>query len=139
MNIKEVSERLEIPKETLRYWENSGLIPEVPRNSSGYRDYTEHEIKWALFIKAMRNAGMSVDSLIEFVNLYRDRKDSRGAQKSLIKEQYDTLVKKRDELNKTINYLAYKLDNFESHVIPFLEEEDYYQMRKKKILKQDDN
>ena len=47
MNIKEVSERLDIPKETLRYWENSGLIPEVPRNASGYRNYTENEIKSA--------------------------------------------------------------------------------------------
>lgn len=64
----------------LRYWENSGLIPKVPRNDSGYRDYTEREIKWALFVKAMRNAGMSVDSLIEFVNLYRNNKDSRDAQ-----------------------------------------------------------
>lgn len=137
MNIKEVSERLDIPKETLRYWENSGLIPKVPRNDSGYRDYTEREIKWALFVKAMRNAGMSVDSLIEFVNLYRNNKDSCDAQKSLIKEQYETLVKKRDELNKTINYLAYKLDHFESHVIPFLEEDEYYQLRKKKMLKQD--
>lgn len=137
MNIKEVSERLDIPKETLCYWENSGLIPKVPRNDSGYRDYTEREIKWALFVKAMRNAGMSVDSLIEFVNLYRNNKDSCDAQKSLIKEQYETLVKKRDELNKTINYFAYKLDHFESHVIPFLEEDEYYQLRKKKMLKQD--
>ncbi|WP_283587811.1 hypothetical protein [Limosilactobacillus viscerum] len=55
----------------------------------------------------------------------------------MIKEQYETLVKKRDELNKTINYLAYKLDHFESHVIPFLEEDEYYQLRKKKMLKQD--
>lgn len=134
MNIKEASERLNIPKETLRYWENSGLIPEVPRNSSGYRDYTENEIKWALFIKAMRNAGMSVESLIEFVNLYNEHKGSRDAQKSLVKEQYEILLAKRNELDKTLNYLSYKLDHFEDHVMPFLEEEDYYELRKKKML-----
>ncbi|MCC4400191.1 MerR family transcriptional regulator [Limosilactobacillus reuteri] len=134
MNIKEASERLNIPKETLRYWENSGLIPEVPRNSSGYRDYTENEIKWALFIKAMRNAGMSVDSLIEFINLYNEHKSSREVQKSLVKEQYDILLAKRNELDKTLNYLSYKLDHFEDHVIPFLEEENYYELRKDKML-----
>lgn len=134
MNIKEASERLNIPKETLRYWENNGLIPEVPRNSSGYRDYTENEIKWALFIKAMRNAGMSVESLIEFVDLYNVHKDSRDAQKSLVKEQYENLLAKRNELDKTLNYLSYKLDHFEDHVMPFLEEEDYYELRKKKML-----
>lgn len=134
MNIKEASERLNIPKETLRYWENNGLIPEVPRNSSGYRDYTENEIKWALFIKAMRNAGMSVESLIEFVNLYNSHKDSRKAQKSIVKEQYDLLLARRNELDKTLNYLSYKLDHFEDHVMPFIEEEEYYELRKKDML-----
>lgn len=137
MNIKEVSERLDIPKETLRYWENNGLIPEVPRNESGYRDYTEKEIKWALFIKAMRKAGMSVESLIEFVKLYRSDTASREAQKSLVQEQYDQLVQKRDELDKTLNYLSYKLENFDSHVVPFLEEEEYYNLHKKKMLERE--
>lgn len=134
MNIKQVIERLGISKETLRYWENNGLMPEVPRNKSGYRDYTENEIKWALFIKAMRKAGMSVESLIEFVHLYREKSDTRDAQKALIQEQYDSLVAQRDELNKTISYLKYKLDHFESHVLSFLDEEAYYEMRKEKLL-----
>lgn len=134
MNIKEVSEKLDISKETLRYWETVGLIPEVPRNSSGYRDYTENEIKWALFVKAMRKSGMSVESLIEFVELYHANKDSREAQKSLVQEQYDILVARRNEMNKTINYLAYKLEHFEDHVMPFLEEEDYYELRKESLL-----
>lgn len=137
MNIKEASERLNIPKETLRYWENSGLIPEVPRNASGYRDYTENEIKWALFIKAMRNAGMSVESLIDFVSLYHEHSASRDAQKSLVKEQYDILLAKRNELDKTLNYLSYKLNHFEDHVIPFLDEEEYYELKKKKMLNED--
>ena len=92
MKIKEVSERLKIPKETLRYWENNVLIPKVTRNSSGYRDYTENEIKWALFIKAMRSARMSVESLIEFVDLYNAHRGSQEAQKSLLKEQYEIAV-----------------------------------------------
>lgn len=137
MNIKEVSERLKIPKETLRYWENNGLIPKVPRNSSGYRDYTENEIKWALFIKAMRSARMSVESLIEFVDLYNAHRGSQEAQKSLVKEQYEILLAKRNELDKTLNYLSYKLDHFEDHVMPFLEEEEYYELRKEQML--DDN
>lgn len=137
MNIKETSELLNVPRETLRYWENNGLIPEVPRNQSGYRNYGENEIKWVLFIKSMRKAGMSVESLIEFVSLYRERSDSREAQKALVKEQYENLVARRDELNKTINYLAYKLNHFEDHVIPFLDEEEYYELRKKAILDSD--
>ncbi|WP_076460237.1 MerR family transcriptional regulator [Limosilactobacillus caccae] len=135
MNIKEVSECLDIPKETLRYWENNGLIPPVPRNRSGYRDYTEKEMKWAMFIKAMRKAGMSVESLGEFVDLYGSKTDSREAQKSLLQNQYDLLVRKRDELTTMIDYLSCKLENFDSHVIPFLEEGEYYQAYKQQLCR----
>lgn len=138
MNIKEASECLQIPKETLRYWENNGLIPPVPRNRSGYREYTEKEMKWALFIKAMRNAGMSVESLTELVHLYHQPGDTKAEQKALIQEQYDQLQAKRDKLNQTLSYLKYKLDHFEDHVLPFLEEKAYYDLRKERIMHPDD-
>lgn len=137
MNIKEASERLQIPKETLRYWENNGLIPPVPRNRSGYREYTEREMKWALFIKAMRNAGISVDSLIKFVRLYHRQDDTKADQKALIEQQYDQLRNKRDDLDRTLNYLKYKLDHFEDHIVPFLEEEAYYDRHKGRIMNPD--
>lgn len=44
MNIAQVSEKFDITKETLRYWERLGLLPMIPRNESGYRDYGEHEL-----------------------------------------------------------------------------------------------
>ena len=39
MTIKEVSEKYDISPDTLRYYERIGLIPKVPRNKSGIRDY----------------------------------------------------------------------------------------------------
>lgn len=126
MNIKKVSERFDIPEPTLRYWEDLGLIPKVPRNSSGYREYGEKEIKWVLFTIAMRRAGMSLTSLRQLVDAYRNHHDDYEAQKAIIKKQYDKMVKQRDQLNQTINYLGYKLDHFEDHYIPFLDEEKYY-------------
>ena len=130
MNINETSKRLGVSKETLRYWENCGLLPEIPRNESGYREYGDREIKWVLFVKAMRNAGMSIEALGEFINVYHERKDDRKAQKAILEKQYELLLKKRNELDKTLNYLAYKLENFDSHMLPFLEEESYYKKEK---------
>ena len=39
MQINEVSERYGLSKDTLRYYERIGLIPSVPRNASGIRNY----------------------------------------------------------------------------------------------------
>ena len=39
MTISEVSKKYELSSDTLRYYERIGLLPPVPRNQSGLRDY----------------------------------------------------------------------------------------------------
>jgi len=46
MQISEVSKRFDLTKDTLRYYERVGLIPEIRRNSSGNRDYEEEDCNW---------------------------------------------------------------------------------------------
>ena len=36
--IREISEMFELPSSTLRYYESEGLLPEVPKSSSGQRN-----------------------------------------------------------------------------------------------------
>ena len=131
MNIAQVSEKFDITKETLRYWERSGLLPTIQRNESGYRDYGEYELNWIFFIQAMRKAGVSIEALVEFVELYRLKTDTRAAQKQLLVEQRDKLEQQKREIEKTLNYLNYKLDNFENHVLNYEIEKLHYKIDKK--------
>lgn len=71
MKINEVSKMYDITADTLRYYERIGLIPTVNRNESGIRDYTETDCNWVNFAKCMRAAGISVESLIEYVALFQ--------------------------------------------------------------------
>ena len=115
----------------MRYWERSGLLPTIPRNESGYRDYGEYELNWIFFIQAMRKAGVSIEALVEFVELYRLKTDTRAAQKQLLVEQRDKLEQQKREIEKTLNYLNYKLDNFENHVLNYEIEKLHYKIDKK--------
>ena len=119
-NIAQVSEKFDVTKETLRYWERLRLLPEIPRNESGYRDYGEHELNWIFFIQTMRKAGVSIEALVEFVELYRLKTNTRAAQKQ-----------QKREIEKTLNYLNYKLDNFENHVLNYEIEKLHYKIDKK--------
>lgn len=131
MNIAQVSEKFDVTKETLRYWERLRLLPEIPRNESGYRDYGEYELNWIFFIQAMRKAGVSIEALVEFVELYRLKTDTRAAQKQLLVEQRDKLEQQKRKIEKTLNYLNYKLDNFENHVLNYEIEKLHYKIDKK--------
>ena len=43
--IREISEMFELPSSTLRYYESEGLLPEVPKSSSGQRVYNDEHVE----------------------------------------------------------------------------------------------
>ncbi|ERL66066.1 AdhR [Schleiferilactobacillus shenzhenensis LY-73] len=92
MTIDGVAKKFNVTKDTLRYWERIGLLPPIQRNDSGYRDYTEHDMNWVFYIQALRNAGMSIEALIEFVTLYRQGNQTAAARKTLLVDQRQTLL-----------------------------------------------
>ena len=46
MTIAEASRQYGLSADTLRYYERIGLIPPVPRNKSGIRDYDQESCQW---------------------------------------------------------------------------------------------
>lgn len=73
MNIKEVATLTGINTHTLRTWQKYFNI-EVPRNPTGYREYSEEIIKKLLAIKALREADNGINTIknqlgIESINI----------------------------------------------------------------------
>ncbi len=110
MTIAEVSKKYNLTQDTIRYYERIGLLPEIPRTKSGIRDFDEKSCKWIEFIKCMRAAGMPIEALIEYMNLFKQGKKTIVARKQLLIEQRDVLLKKQEEIKNTIERLDYKIE-----------------------------
>lgn len=52
-----------------QYYERIDLIPEVPRNSSGMREYDGRTLRLTEFIMRLKQCGMKLDSIREYVHL----------------------------------------------------------------------
>jgi len=117
MTITEVSEKFDIPQDTLRYYERIGLIPRVNRNKSGIRDYTEEDCNWVEFIKCMRSAGLPIEVLIEYVELFQQGDATIGARKELLIEQRKQLIARMEDMQKTLERLNYKIAVYEQVVV----------------------
>ena len=87
MTIAEIAEKYGLSTDTLRYYERIGLIPPVRRNKAGNRDYGEMDHKVIGFVKRMRQAGVSVESLIEYTKLLRQGARTRETRKAILREQ----------------------------------------------------
>ncbi|SDI74420.1 stress response transcriptional regulator NmlR [Streptococcus equinus] len=117
MNIKKVSEQTGVSADTIRYYERIGLLPRVRRNKSGIRDFSEQDIATLEFIRCFRRAGMSVESLIEYMNLVEQGEGTEEARMHLLQEQRDKLDARIDELLATRNRMDYKIKNYQNKLL----------------------
>ncbi len=55
--------------ETIRYYEKIGLMPDPPRNASGYRTYDERHVQRLRFVLRARELGFSVEEIRGLLHL----------------------------------------------------------------------
>lgn len=103
MTIKEVSQKYNISQDTLRYYERVGMIPKVTRTASGIRDYQESDLSWVELVICMRSAGLPVEALIEYVELYQQGDQTFSARLELLQEQRRNLEEQQKQLQAAIS------------------------------------
>lgn len=121
MTIGEVSKTYDISIETLRYYERIGLIPRVNRKKNGIRDFTQIDCEWVYFIKCMRTAGMSIETLVEYVTLFKKGDKTLKSRKDLLINQRDNLIKKIEEMQSILERLDKKIEGYEEDIVIFEE------------------
>ena len=113
MTLAAVSRKYDISADTLRYYERIGLIPPVPRTRGGLRDYGEESCGWIQLMKCMRAAGVQIEALIEYVDLFQQGDATLDARKALLVEQRDQLVSRMAEMQASLDLLNQKIDRYE--------------------------
>lgn len=117
MKIAEVSKKYGLSTDTLRYYERIGLLPDVTRTASGIRDYSEQDCARVQFVKCMRGANVSIEALIEYMNLFEQGDGTVEARKALLEEQRDLVQARIAEMQAGLDRLNYKIENYEQAIL----------------------
>ena len=116
MTIKEVCRQYEISPDTLRYYERVGAIPEVNRTSGGIRDYTDEDIKWVKNAICLRDAGVSVEAIAEYVKLFKQGDETIKARLELLLETREQVMAARKKYDDALERLNFKIERYEKAV-----------------------
>ncbi|MFZ2648061.1 MAG: MerR family transcriptional regulator [Lactococcus chungangensis] len=117
MNIKKASEMTGVSIDTIRYYEKIGLIIPIKR-LNGIRKFNERNINQIIFAKTMRQAGLGIELLKDYVSLVFENDSSTvPARKAILAEAIEKLNDKIDETVKARDYLEWKIDNYDTHMI----------------------
>lgn len=118
MNISAVSKETNTSSDTIRYYERIGLIPPVKRNPNGVREFSEEDVRWIIFSRQMRHAGLSIEMLIEYISLFHAGDETVPARLDLLKEQETILQERMELMAEALERLQFKIENYQSHMIP---------------------
>lgn len=113
MRIAEVSEQYGISPDTLRYYERIGLLPRVRRNASGVRDYSDEDCARISFVKCMRGANVSIEALIEYMQLFDQGDATYEARRQILIEQREIALEKLERVQEGLDRLDYKIAHYD--------------------------
>ena len=116
MTIKEVAEKYNISQDTLRYYERVKMIPTVTRTSGGIRDYQEEDLRWVELALCMRSAGLPIETMIEYLDLFQKGDSTIPARLELLKSQMEALEEQKRQIEVTMSRLSYKISRYEEAI-----------------------
>lgn len=116
MRISEVSKMFNISADTLRYYEKEGLLGPIEKDKSGIRDYQQKDLDRIHFIKCMRQAGLSIEVLYDFCQLYTKGDETLSDRRDILFIEKEKLEERIKEMQDTLNYLNRKIDIYTSKI-----------------------
>ena len=113
LTVSQISRELGLSTRMLRYYEKIGLLGPILKDKCGNRDYQDKDIQRLKFLKCMREAGLSIQVLQEYIALYNQGDKTREERRNLLISQRDHLIQKKACIQKSIEQLNHKIENDE--------------------------
>lgn len=89
--IGEAARQSGVSAKMLRHYESLGLLGQVNRTDSGYRQYTPGDVHTLRFIKRGRDLGFSMAEISELVGLWHNRSRASASVKRIAQKHMDEL------------------------------------------------
>lgn len=115
--IKEVAQKTGISAHTLRYWAKIGLFPDIERvGASSVRYFSEKDLGWVAIVHCLRQSGLSVDAIKEYVRLCFVGESTFEKRLEIIKTQRDATLELIAAYEKALNKLNTKVKFYEDEI-----------------------
>ncbi len=112
-SVGETAKMFGIAASALRYYESEGLLEPVPKNESGRRVYGPKEIRRIRFIVTLRDAGIPVESIRHYVDLFYAGAETILERKQILIDHLDRLKQEAERLNELIAQLEEMISTYE--------------------------
>ena len=105
--------------ETLKYYCNEGLVPNVKRDARNYRVFDDHDIKWIESLTCLKNCGMTIQEMKEYLALCLQGKSTIVKRKGILNKKREMLLKSMEKLQNAVDYIDWKQSFYDKRIWNF--------------------
>lgn len=105
---KEICDEVGISYETLKFYCNEGLVPNVKRDKNNYRIFDEKNIAWLKGLQCLKKCGMSIKDMKLYMNYCIEGPSTIPERKEMLNKLNESLVKRINDLNECIDFIENK-------------------------------
>lgn len=107
--ISDVSKMMNLPVSTIRYYDKEGLLPFIQRKESGYRIFTDNDIKMLEIIECFKRTGMSIKEIRQFIDWVKEGDESLEKRYQLFISRKKAVQQEMNDLQKQLDLIEHKL------------------------------
>lgn len=106
--MKEACEQTGLSYETLKFYCNQGLVPNVKRDKNNRRIFNDKDIAWINSLNCLRNCDMSLSEMREYIDLCIEGESSIPKRKEILSAKRASLLEKLQQVQDSIDYIDWK-------------------------------
>lgn len=107
---------LDMTYQTLKFYCNEGLIPNVKRDKNNRRIFDEKDVKWIKDLACLKKCGLSIQEMKEYLELCLQGQSTIMRRKEMLKQKQEALRISIKELEDSVAYIDWK-QNFYDEVL----------------------
>ncbi len=109
----QVCRELNMTYQTLKFYCNKGLVPNVKRDSNNRRIFDEHDVKWIKDLTCLKKCGMSIQEMKEYLDLCLQGAATIPQRKEMLARKQESLRVSIKELENSVAYINWKQEFYD--------------------------
>lgn len=112
ITVKEVAKLLNMTEHTVRFYTDKGLVPSVKRDKNNKRLFDNESINWLTGVKYLKESGMSIEAIKEYVNLCLKGESTIPQRYEIFLEQQEKARVQLEEARQRVQFMNQKVEHY---------------------------
>ncbi|MEE0966248.1 MAG: MerR family transcriptional regulator [Bacilli bacterium] len=106
--MKDICKELNITYETLKFYCNEGLVPNLKRDKNNHRIFDEDNLNWLRGLLCLRKCGMSIKDMKLYMEYCLQGQSSISQRQNMLENTREELLLRKEEIEECLNYIDKK-------------------------------